>query len=312
MSGFKPRRTRSAGGAGGVTGNNGAKPRAFRRNSLARAAPDADRRMARHRFLKKRSIYLLPNAFTTAALFCGFFSIVQAMNMQFDIAAIAIFVAMVLDGMDGRVARMTHTQSAFGEQFDSLSDMVSFGVAPALVVYECILKDLGRWGWMAAFIYCAGAALRLARFNTNIAVVDKRFFQGLPSPSAAALVAGFVWLTTNNRLLLKEGWLPWVAFALTIYAGITMVSNVPFYSGKVLHVRYRIPFVATLLIVLLLLFIAYHPPLTLFGLFVLYGFSGYVFWAYQALYGRGNPVRVTPSDGKKQTAANARMDGREG
>jgi CDP-diacylglycerol--serine O-phosphatidyltransferase len=285
---------------------NGVKPRASRQGvplSARKAAgdepsADASRRVTRHQFLKKRSIYLLPNSFTTAALFCGFFSIVQAMNLHFDLAAIAIFVAMVLDGMDGRVARMTHTQSAFGEQFDSLSDMVSFGVAPALVVYECILHELGRWGWMAAFIYCAGAALRLARFNTNITVVDKRFFQGLPSPSAAALVAGFVWLATSNNLPLKGGWLPWAAFALTIYAGVTMVSNAPFYSGKVLNVRYRIPFVITLLIVLLFLCIASNPPLTLFGLFVLYGLSGYVFWAYQTLRGRSNPVRATPLDDK--------------
>jgi len=287
MNGFRFRRSRQAAGA---------RPRAFRHGASARKAPakigDTDRRMTRRQFLKKRSIYLLPNAFTTAALFCGFFAIVRAMNGHFDHAAIAIFVAMVLDGMDGRVARMTHTQSAFGEQFDSLSDMVSFGVAPALVMYEGILHDLGRWGWMAAFIYCAGAALRLARFNTNIAVVDKRFFQGLPSPSAAALVAGFVWLATNNHLPIKGGWLPWAAFALTIYAGVTMVSNAPFYSGKVFNVRHRIPFVVTLLIVLLLLFIASYPPLTLFSLFVLYGFSGYVFWAYQVLRGRGNPVRA--------------------
>ncbi len=153
---------------------------------------------------RKRGIYLLPNAFTTAALFCGFYAIVQAMNLRFEYAAIAIFCAMVLDGMDGRVARMTNTQSAFGEQYDSLSDMISFGAAPALVMYEWILRDLGKWGWLAAFVYCAGAALRLARFNTNIGVVDKRFFQGLASPAAAALVAGFVWLAIDNKLQSTE------------------------------------------------------------------------------------------------------------
>jgi CDP-diacylglycerol--serine O-phosphatidyltransferase len=139
---------------------------------------------------RSRRIYLLPNALTTAALFAGFFSIVQAMNGLFEQAAIAVFVAMVLDGLDGRVARMTNTQSAFGEQYDSLSDMVSFGVAPALIVYEWALQGYGKWGWIAAFIYVAGAALRLARFNVNIGVVDRRFFQGLPSPAAASLVAG--------------------------------------------------------------------------------------------------------------------------
>ena len=140
--------------------------------------------------LRRRGIYLLPNLFTTAALFSGFYAIVQAMNNRFEIAAIAIFVAMVLDGLDGRVARLTHTQSEFGAQYDSLSDMVSFGAAPALVMYEWALKDLGKLGWIAAFVYCAGAALRLARFNTNIDVVDKRYFQGLPSPMAAALRGG--------------------------------------------------------------------------------------------------------------------------
>jgi CDP-diacylglycerol--serine O-phosphatidyltransferase len=148
---------------------------------------------------RNRAIYLLPNAFTTAALFCGFFAIVQAMNQRWEVAAIAIFCSMVLDGMDGRVARMTRTQSAFGEQYDSLADMVSFGVAPALVAYEWTLKGLGKWGWLAAFIYCAGAALRLARFNIMTGEADKRFFQGLPSPAAAAIIAGFVWLAEDNK-----------------------------------------------------------------------------------------------------------------
>ena len=177
--------------------------------------------------LRHRSIYLLPNAFTTAALFAGFYAVVQAMNGRFEMAAIAIFVAMVLDGMDGRVARLTNTTSAFGEQYDSLSDMTSFGVAPALVMYEWMLQDLGRWGWLAAFVYVCGAALRLARFNTNIAVVDKRFFQGLPSPAAGALIAGFVWLVVDNRLQVPHEFLAWTAFAITIYCGIAMVSNLP-------------------------------------------------------------------------------------
>src|ERR1700688_777720 len=173
MAALKPRRTRST----------PTPPRAFRRNKAAQDIGVLEtRRAKRQQFLRKRGIYLLPNAFTTAALFCGFFAVVQAMNVRFEVAAIAIFVAMVLDGMDGRVARMTHTQSAFGEQFDSLSDMVSFGVAPSLVVYEWILKDLGRWGWLAAFVYCSGAALRLARFYAHIRVGDQRLF---PSPPRA-------------------------------------------------------------------------------------------------------------------------------
>ena len=205
---------------------------------------------------RHRSIYLLPNAFTTAALFAGFYAVVQAMNNRFEVAAIAIFVAMVLDGMDGRVARLTNTQSAFGEQYDSLSDMTSFGVAPALVMYEWILNDLGRWGWLAAFVYVAGAALRLARFNTNIAVVDKRYFQGLPSPAAAALVAGFVWLAVDNKLPIHDSVMAWVAFTLTMYAGITMVSNAPFFSGKSFALGRSVPFWGILLVVAVFVFVS--------------------------------------------------------
>ncbi|ANH72428.1 MULTISPECIES: CDP-diacylglycerol--serine O-phosphatidyltransferase [Ralstonia] len=239
---------------------------------------------------RRRGIYLLPNAFTTAALFAGFFAIVQAMNLNFETAAIAIFAAMVLDGMDGRVARITNTQSAFGEQYDSLSDMVSFGVAPALVMYEWILRDLGKWGWLAAFVYCAGAALRLARFNTNIGVVDKRFFQGMPSPAAAALIAGFVWLAIDNKLPVKELWMPWVAFGLTLYAGLSMVSNAPFYSGKALDVRHRVPFGVMVLVLVLFVVISSDPPVALFGLFVGYAVSGYLLWGWRTLQGQqGSP-----------------------
>jgi CDP-diacylglycerol--serine O-phosphatidyltransferase len=230
---------------------------------------------------RHRGIYLLPNAFTTAALFAGFYAIVQAMNDQFEMAAIAIFVAMVLDGMDGRVARLTNTQSAFGEQYDSLSDMCSFGVAPALVMYEWILSPLGRWGWLAAFVYVAGAALRLARFNTNIGVVDKRFFQGLPSPASAALVAGFVWLAIDNKLPIRELWMPWVAFGLTIYAGVSMVSNALFFSGKSFALGRSVPFWMILVVVAGFVFISSDPPIVLFGLFVIYGLSGYVMWAWR-------------------------------
>ncbi len=174
--------------------------------------------------LRRRGIYVLPNLLTTAALFAGFYAIVQAMNLRFEHAAVAIFVAMVLDGLDGRVARLTRTQSAFGAEYDSLADMVSFGVAPALVAYEWALKGLDRWGWIAAFVYCAGAALRLARFNTTLEVIDKRYFQGMPSPAAAALVAGMVWVLIDNGTSGEEA--RWYAFALTLFAGITMVSSV--------------------------------------------------------------------------------------
>ena len=174
----------------------------------------------------RKGIYVLPNLFTLAALFGGFYAIVMAMNDRFDMAAIGIFCAMVLDSLDGRVARMTNTQSAFGEQMDSLADMVSFGAAPALISYEWALKGIGRWGWVAAFVYCACAALRLARFNVNTAVVDRRFFQGLPSPAAAALVVGFIWLVNDMGYVGSD--VVWFMFALCLYAGLTMVTNLPF------------------------------------------------------------------------------------
>lgn len=236
--------------------------------------------------LRSKGIYLLPNAFTTAALFCGFFAIVNAMNHQFETAAIAIFASLVLDGMDGRVARMTNTQSAFGEQYDSLADMVSFGVAPALVAYEWALKDLGKWGWLAAFTYCAGAALRLARFNVNTGVVDKKFFQGLPSPAAGALMAGFIWLADDNKIPVRDTLIPWVTFFIAVYAGLTMVSNARFYSGKALDVRYRVPFGVMILMILTFVLISSNPPLTLFGVFVVYSISGYVIWAWERLSGK--------------------------
>src|SRR6195952_1949914 len=173
--------------------------------------------------VRRRGIYLLPNAFTTAALFCGFYAIVMAMNQRFEHAAWAIFIAMVLDGLDGRVARLTNTQSEFGAQYDSLSDMVSFGAAPALVIYEWSLRGLGKLGWLAAFIYCAGAALRLARFNTNIEVVDKRYFQGLPSPAAAALVVGFVMMMTDPDINVSARQVDWISWSIAVFAGLTMV-----------------------------------------------------------------------------------------
>ena len=235
---------------------------------------------------RSKGIYLLPNLFTTAALFCGFFAIVNAMNHRFEVAAIAVFASLVLDGMDGRIARMTNTQSAFGEQYDSLADMVSFGVAPALVAYEWALKDLGKWGWLAAFTYCAGAALRLALFNVNTGVVDKKFFQGLPSPAAGALMAGFIWLADDNKIPVRDTAIPWVTFFIAVYAGLTMVSNARFYSGKALDVRYRVPFGVMVLMILTFVLISSNPPLTLFGLFVVYSISGYVIWAWERLSGK--------------------------
>jgi CDP-diacylglycerol--serine O-phosphatidyltransferase len=245
---------------------------------------------------RRRGIYLLPNLFTMAALFAGFFAIVQAMNQRFELAAIAIFAAMVLDGMDGRVARLTNTQSAFGEQFDSLSDMTSFGVAPALVMYEWVLGELGRWGWAGAFVYCAGAALRLARFNSNIGVVDKRFFQGLPSPAAAALIAGFVWLAIDNKIPVRDSVMPWVAFALTVYAGLTMVSSAPFYSGKSFHVGRSVPFWVMVVLIIVIFVVSSDPPIALFTLFCLYALSGYAYWGWRWFRGEPNPAKPVARD----------------
>ena len=243
---------------------------------------------------RRKGIYILPNLFTLAGLFGGFYAIVMAMNGRFDQAAIGVFSAMVLDSLDGRVARMTNTQSAFGEQMDSLSDMVSFGAAPALIAYVWALTSLGRWGWIAAFVYCACAALRLARFNVNTAVVDKRFFQGLPSPAAAALVAGFIWLMTEAGVDGID--VRWLTFALTLYAGLTMVTNVPFYSFKDVSLKRSVPFAVIVLIALGIAVINIDPPTVMFGLFVIYGLSGYVLYGWRKAKGQQTSVISTSTD----------------
>jgi CDP-diacylglycerol--serine O-phosphatidyltransferase len=238
--------------------------------------------------LRRRSIYLLPNILTTAALFAGFYAIVQAMNGKFEFSAVAIFIAMVLDGLDGRVARLTRTQSEFGAEYDSLSDMVSFGVAPSLLMYEWAFKDLGKLGWFAAFIYCAGTALRLARFNANIDTVDKRFFQGLPSPAAAAVVAGFVWVMLDNHFSGQES--RWYAVILTVFAGVSMVSNLRFYSFKDFNMRKSVPFIVIILIALFFILIFSDPPSVLFLLFFCYALSGYVLWLLDFRNKTSNPT----------------------
>ena len=243
---------------------------------------------------RRKGIYILPNLFTLAALFGGFYAVVMAVNGRFDLAAEGVFFAMVLDALDGRVARMTNTQSAFGEQMDSLSDMVSFGAAPALIAYIWSLKELGRWGWIAAFVYCACAALRLARFNVNTGVVDKRYFQGLPSPAAAALVAGFIWVM--NDLEIKPGDVSWIMFAVALYAGLTMVTNVPFYSFKDVQMKKSVPFVVIVLIALGIAVINIDPPIVLFGLFVVYGLSGYALYAWRKAKGLQTSVISTSTD----------------
>ena len=251
---------------------------------------------------RRRGIYWLPNAITTCALFAGFYAIVQAMNLRFELAAAGVFAAMVFDALDGRVARLTRTQSEFGAEYDSLSDMVSFGVAPALVVYVWALKDfagmktvamLGPWlssklGWIAAFIYCACTALRLARFNTTLDVADKRFFQGLPSPAAACLVAGLVWAL--NEYQINGADVKWLAWGLTVFAGLTMVSNFKFYSGKDINLRKSVPFsvvVGITLGMVVLFMLSSTLPETLFLLFVAYGCSGYAIWIYEEIKAKG-------------------------
>lgn len=228
---------------------------------------------------RPRGIYLLPNLFTTAGLFAGFYAIVAATGGRFETAAVAIFVAMIMDGIDGRVARLTNTQSDFGVQYDSLSDMVCFGLAPALVMYEWSLHHMAehgwawaKMGWLGAFIYAVAAALRLARFNAQVGVADKHYFQGLPSPSAAAVLAGFVWLGSNAGIDGADVWLP--ALLLTIVAGLLMVSNLRYYSFKELDFKNKVPFVVLLIVVLIFVFISIDPATFLFGGFMIYLLSG--------------------------------------
>jgi CDP-diacylglycerol--serine O-phosphatidyltransferase len=221
---------------------------------------------------RRRGIYLLPNLFTTAALFAGFYAVLASMQGRFEPAAIAIFAAMVLDGLDGRVARLTHTQSDFGAEYDSLSDMVAFGVAPALVAYQWALGDLGKAGWLAAFVYTAAAALRLARFNTQIGIADKRFFQGLPSPSAAAIIAGAVWVGTDHGI--DAASLQWLAAAVTAGGGLLMVSNFRYHSFKDIDVRGRVSFIVAVVVMLIFALVYLHPPLVLFLGFATYAVSG--------------------------------------
>jgi len=221
---------------------------------------------------RRRGIYLLPNLFTTAALFSGFYAVLAAMNGQFEPAAIAIFVAMILDGLDGRVARMTNTQTAFGAEYDSLSDMVAFGLAPALVIYVWALKGLGKFGWLAAFIYTAAAALRLARFNTQVGIADKRYFQGLPSPAAAAIMAACVWGAVEYGV--ERTGVAWVVGILTAVVGLLMVSNFRYHSFKELDIRGKVPFFVLVIIMLAFAIILWEPPFILFLVFIGYAVSG--------------------------------------
>ncbi|WP_020396716.1 CDP-diacylglycerol--serine O-phosphatidyltransferase [Thiolinea disciformis] len=232
---------------------------------------------------RRKGIYLLPNLFTTAAMFCGFYAIIASIQGQYEVAAIAVFVAMVLDSLDGRVARWTNTQTAFGAEYDSLSDLVSFGLAPALTMYQWSLVHLremgtawGKIGWLAAFIYAACAALRLARFNTQIGKADKRFFTGMPSPTAAALIVGMVWVFHDSEVAGRSLQMP--ALIATVVVGLLMVSNFSYYSFKDINLRGRVPFVVMIAVALGFVLITIDPPKVFFTFFVLYGLSGPVLW----------------------------------
>jgi CDP-diacylglycerol---serine O-phosphatidyltransferase len=227
---------------------------------------------------RARGIYLLPNLFTVTALFAGFYSVAAAMHRHFDNAAIAIFVAMIMDNLDGRIARLTNTETAFGAQLDSLSDMIAFGVAPALVVYSWSLYNLGNAGWLTAFIFMVAVALRLARFNVQLHKSDKRYFQGLSSPAGAGIIAGLVWLGQDYQI---DGEKIGLFIApLTIAVGLLMVSNIRYRSFKDLDLKGRVPFVALLLLILIFVLISFSPPEVLFLIFMFYGLSGPITWLW--------------------------------
>ncbi|MEO1889521.1 MAG: CDP-diacylglycerol--serine O-phosphatidyltransferase [Cycloclasticus sp.] len=221
-----------------------------------------------------KGLYLLPNLFTTSALFAGFYAITGAVNGHFETAVLAIFIAMVLDGLDGRVARMTNTQSEFGAQYDSLADLVSFGVAPAAVAYAWGLSSLGKLGWMAAFVYATCGALRLARFNVQHNTADKRYFQGLASPAAAAIVAGYIWVMEDYQITGTAA--VYGLLAVTTLTGLLMVSNVRYHSFKELNFTGKVPFVVSVIVMLALALVYVAPPLVLFAVFLLYAGSGVV------------------------------------
>lgn len=220
----------------------------------------------------RRGIYILPNMFTTASLFAGFYAVVSAIRGDFDHAAMAIFVAMLMDTLDGRVARLTNTQSNFGAAYDSLADMVSFGMTPALVLYTWGLFSLGRAGWLAAFFYTAATALRLARFNTSAGGKDKRFFYGLPCTAAAGVVGGMIWVFHDYGVPGHRLW--WLAALVTLVSGGLQLSTIRYSSFKDLNVRSRAPFIAVLAVLLFFMFISIDPPLILWGSFVVYAISG--------------------------------------
>lgn len=247
------------------------------KDKVVELASEENAEIPQEQYPRHRGVYLLPNLFTTAALFAGFYAVVAGMKGLFEYSAIAIFVAMIMDTLDGRVARLTKTQSAFGAQYDSLSDMVSFGIAPALVSYNWGLSELGKPGWLAAFIFAATGALRLARFNVqSTTVTDKRYFIGLPIPAAAAVVAGMIWLGAEFNISGKNISIL-VAFIVSAL-GILMVSYFKYYSFKEIDFKNHVPYMAVLIIILLFSLIAWNPPIVLFTVFFIYALSGPALW----------------------------------
>ncbi len=220
----------------------------------------------------KKGIFLLPNLFTTAGLFAGFYAIIHSMQGNFENAAIAVFIAMIMDGFDGRIARMTNTESAFGAEYDSLADMLSFAVAPSIIIYNWAFTNMGKAGWLASFIYVACGALRLARFNTQVGIADKRFFQGLSSPASAAILCGLTWCGVEYGFYGVD--YSWLVAGLTVTTGLLMVSNFRYHSFKQVGNKEKVPFFAILVLVLIFVGIASEPPLVLFVGFSIYGLSG--------------------------------------
>lgn len=221
---------------------------------------------------RKRGIYLLPNLFTIGALFSGFFAIISAFKGYGDHAAMAIFLAMILDSLDGRVARLTNTMTNFGAVFDSLSDMVAFAVAPAILAYSWNLSSLGKIGLIVSFLYMVAIALRLARFNTQAETVGKKYFQGLPCPAGAAIVSSLVWICfdyefTNQTTI-------WFLAAVMFFVAILMVSNIRYHSFKEVEFKKNVRFVAILIAVLIIALISINPEKVLFVIFAGYGISG--------------------------------------
>lgn len=238
-----------------------------------------DQSLNKHVVQRSKSIYILPNLFTSAGLFSGFYSIIAAFNGNFVLASVCVYIAAIMDLLDGRVARLTNSQSAFGAEYDSLSDIVSFGVAPALIIYFWAVKHLDQFGWAVAFIYLACVGLRLARFNTQLddnTPESKRYFTGIPCPASAATIAGFVWFCNSIGHASAEGWVTFFATIITLYLSAMMVSNIKFSSFKYYELKGKVVFTQSVLVVFVIAIIFIDPSITLFFFFMIYALSGII------------------------------------